>query len=63
MAKKQPTPGTTTPTQFRLGKETLAAIERIAARLTEINGVPASKADAVRHAVFHADPAKKKARK
>ncbi len=45
-AKKKPSPGTTAPTQMRLGPDTLAGLDRIQAEY----GLP-SKTDAVRIAV------------
>ena len=47
---------TTTPSQFRLSPETIAALDRIAAKLTEDTGIPASRTDAVRFAARVADP-------
>lgn len=61
--KKKPTAGTTVPTQFRLGAETLAALDRIAARISEETGIPATRTDAVRAAAKLADESQKKSRK
>jgi hypothetical protein len=43
--------GNTTPSQFRLEKEVLKDLDRIAAHLEAMTGTPASRAAAIRYAV------------
>jgi hypothetical protein len=54
MPKKQPTQGETKPRQFRLGEDTLAHLDVIAAHLSQATARPMSRADAVRFAAREA---------
>lgn len=47
---RKPTPGTTTPTQFRIGDDTKADLDLIAEDRTAETGIPHTRTDAVRYA-------------
>ncbi len=55
-----PTANETKPSQYRLGPDTIAALDRLAAKLSKEQGRKASRADAIRYAAIACDPKAKR---